>query len=327
MFVAISTGPSTHLDHLVPLCYVLDIPLIVTEKEHLELGRKFYPMVDLQYIPLSELSLDHIAKNYSTILTCGKFWALELKPLVKMLYNKEIRFVFSPHGKSDKEDLLDKPILQDIELTYDSIGNIRYWFYKKYKEHFDALTRSFFKSEKKTVLYAPTWETTATSTSFFESTGKIIDELSDSHHLLIKLHPLLEENNPASFHRIIGKYETKAKFILDFPPVYPILEKTDIYLGDFSSVGYDFLVYDRPMFFLKRGGRLQKCGEAYSGDISSCQKQLSEARKSLYAQAFASTQPDRIVALLSQGHGVNYSSASSASSSSTTARGSSTAES
>ncbi|MDN3506124.1 MAG: CDP-glycerol glycerophosphotransferase family protein [Simkaniaceae bacterium] len=322
MFVAISTGPSTHLDHLAPLCYLLEIPLIVTEKEHLTLGKKFYPMVNIQYISLSDLSLDHIAKHYDTILTCGKFWALELKPLMQMLYNKEIRFVFSPHGYSDKEELLNKPVAQDIDLRYEEMGNVRHWFYQKHKEHLDALAEGFFKTDKKTVLYAPTWETTATPTSFFESTSRIIEELKDSYHLLIKLHPLLEENDPASFHQILGKYETKATFILEFPPVYPLLEKTDIYLGDFSSVGYDFLVYDRPMFFLKSGGRLQKCGELYTGDIRGDQKKLSEVRRSTYQNAFA-----KVVALRLQSHGVNYSSASSASSSSTTARGSSTAES
>lgn len=327
MFVAISTGPSTHLDHLAPLCYLLEIPLVVTEREHLTLGKKFYPMVDFQYISLSELSLDHIAKHYDTILTCGKFWALELKPLMQMLFNKDIRFVFSPHGYSDKEELLGKPVAQDIDLRYDEMGNIRHWFYRKHKEHFDALAEDFFKTDKKTVLYAPTWETTATSTSFFESTGKIISELSQSYHLLIKLHPLLEENDPASFHRILGQYENTATFILDFPPVYPLLEKTDIYLGDFSSVGYDFLAYDRPMFFLKSGGKLQMCGAPYLGDISSNQKELSETRKSVYEEAFAQVEPEKIVAPLLRSHGVNYSSASSASSSRTTARGSSTAES
>ena len=312
MFVAISTGPFTHLDHLAPLCFLLEIPLIVTDECHRALGEKFYPMVDLQYIPLEDLTLEYIANHFDAILTCGKFWAMELIPLIEMLYGKKIRFIFSPHGNSDKEALLNRPVSQDIDLTYGKegipIGNIRYWFYKKHKAHFDDFAQDFFRSEKKTVLYAPTWETNATTTSFFESTGKIISTLSNSHNLLIKLHPLLEENDPAAFHRIIGMYEDQVQFILDFPPVYPLLDKTDIYLGDFSSIGYDFLTYDRPMFFLKSGGRLQKCGEPFQKAVDNTQKELSETRKKMYTDAFFACEPEKIKALLLQGLKNAYSS-------------------
>ena len=76
MFSAISTGPETHLDHLAPLCALLEIPLIVTQEMHFELTRRFYPMVEVRYIPLENLTLDFIAHHFSAIMTCGKFWAL-----------------------------------------------------------------------------------------------------------------------------------------------------------------------------------------------------------------------------------------------------------
>ncbi len=286
MIVAISSGPETHLDHLAPLCALWEIPLIVTNEDHFELGKKFYPMVDIRHVPLGELTLEFIALHYETIVTCGKFWAMELKPMLKLLYRKELRFVFVPHGFSDKEELLNMPVDQDIHLTYKNLGNLRYEFYHQYKTHFDQLAQEFFNTEKKAVLYAPTWETTATSTSFFESTGRIIDALAAKYNLLIKLHPLLEENDPARFHRIIGKYESKARFILNFPAVYPLLEKSTVYLGDFSSVGYDFLTYNRPMFFLKQGGKLCECGEPFMGSIESAQEHLSAIREKTYTAAF-----------------------------------------
>lgn len=285
MIVAISTGPETHLDHLAPLCALWEIPLIVTNENHFELGKKFYPMVDIRYVPFSELTLEAIA-YFDTIVTCGKFWAMELKPMLKLLYQKELRFVFVPHGFSDKEELLNMPVDQDIHLTYKELGNLRYEFYHQHKAHFDQLAAEFFDTEKKSILYAPTWETTATSTSFFESTGSIIDALATKYNLLIKLHPLLEDNDPARFHRIIGKYESKARFILNFPAVYPLLEKSAIYLGDFSSVGYDFLTYNRPMFFLKQGGRLCECGEPFKGSIESVQEHLSPIREKTYSATF-----------------------------------------
>ena len=307
--MAISTGPMTHLDHLAPLCCLLKIPLLVTDPEQAEKGKKFYPMIDLRYVPLSDLTLEYIATHCDTILTCGKFWAMELAPLLELFFGKKVRFIFSPHGHSDKEALLNQPVPQEIELVYQVspekkkafvIGNIRYWFYKKHKAHFDALAAPFFVERKKTVLYAPTWATKATPTSFFDHGAKILSTLSTSHHLLVKLHPLLEENNPAAFHQIIGKYEDQAQFILDFPPVYPLLEKTDVYLGDFSSIGYDFLLYDRPMFFLGEGGKLQKCGEPFTGDLNRMQTELSSLRKELYKEVFAECEPKKIKALLLQ---------------------------
>lgn len=300
MIAAISTGPETHLDHLAPLCALLEIPLIVTNEEHLEMGKKFYPMVDIRLIPFSNLTLEYIAIHFDTIVTCGKFWAMELKPLIQLFYEKEIRFIFAPHGNSDKEALLGKEVEQDIDLVYGpqmralktggnciEMGNLRRWFYQEHKDHFDRLAKEFFDSEKKTVLYAPTWSTKATPTSFFESTSQIIDALADEYNLLIKLHPLLEENDNARFHRILGKYEGRARFILNFPPVYPLLEKTSVYLGDFSSIGYDFLSYNRPMFFLKEGGKLSECGELFSGSIENSQEDLIPVRKKLYDHAFA----------------------------------------
>jgi len=300
---AINTGPSTHLDHLAPLCELLEIPLIVTELEHLELAKTFYPMIDTRYVSLAELSLEYMATQFDAIVECGKFWGVALKPVLKLLFNKDLRVIFSPHGQSDKESFIGETVAQDIDLAYGPLmlqektgknvvptGNVRLWFYEKHKAHFDSLAEtsvfSHFDPEKETILYAPTWSSKATGTSFFEETDRIVARYADNYNLLIKLHPLLEENHPAHFHRIVETHKEKALFLLDFPPVYPLLEKTDIYLGDYSSIGYDFLKYNRPLYFLKEGGRLQKCGELHEKNLSSKQINLSTMRKELYEQAF-----------------------------------------
>lgn len=283
---AISTGPVTHLDHLAPLCSLLDLPLIVVEKEHFDLGKNFYPMIDLQYVPLHELTLEYIARHFQGVIACGKFWALELKSAIQMLYQNELRVIFVPHGYSDKESFLGSPTPQDIALSYEDLGNLRHHFYEEHKEHFDCLAAPYFHTDKKSVLYAPTWESKACPTSFFSHIDDVISKLGKSHNLLIKLHPLLEENHPAHYHHVLGKYEKDATFIENFPPIYPLLEKTDIYLGDYSSIGYDFLHYDRPLFFLSEGGALQQCGEPFSGSLESAQQYLSAKRKSLYTEAF-----------------------------------------
>jgi teichoic acid glycerol-phosphate primase len=280
MKVAIHTGPDTHLDHLAPLCALLDLPLIVTELDHLQLLNTFYPMVRSIYISPADLTLERMANEFQTIFTCGKFWGLDLKASIQLFYNKNIRFVFVPHGNSDKEKLLEKPIHQEIELIYGpqmreaknsgkliEMGNLRYRFYLKYQDHFDPLAAPYFQTDKPTVLYAPTWESKATKTSFFDKIDQVIEALQD-YHLLIKLHPLLEENDPATYYRILGKFEKQVIFIEKFPPVYPLLKKTDFYLGDYSSVGYDFLTFNRPMYFLAEGETCKSVANSFKENLS-----------------------------------------------------------
>ncbi|HUD01103.1 MAG TPA: CDP-glycerol glycerophosphotransferase family protein, partial [Rhabdochlamydiaceae bacterium] len=64
-------------------------------------------------------------------------------------------------------------------------------------------------------------------------------------------------------HQLRGEYENKKGivFLSDFPCIYPILNASDGYLGDFSSIGYDFLAINKPLFFLdSHFGALYKCG-------------------------------------------------------------------
>lgn len=316
MYTAIHTGPDTHLDHLAVICEVMQMPLIVTEESHAILCHTFYPHVKVIERHLSELTFDYIAHNYAAIFECGKFWAMELQPVVKMLYNKTLRLIHCPHGNSDKESFLKDHVAQDLALIYGpqmrelysnrtgqfiEMGNLRAHYYEKHKSHLDQLaaTKVFnqLDRKKKTILYAPTWVSNATPSSFFSSAETIIQMLSKDFNLLIKLHPLLEENHPGHFWHFLGKFESApgVKIIQEFPAIYPLLAKTDIYLGDYSSIGYDFLYFDRPLFFLceEKQGPLQKCGKnillkELPNAINDRQKHVSYARKATYAQAFGS---------------------------------------
>lgn len=306
---AISTGPNTHLDHLVPICALMKIPLFVTEESQVELCQLFYPSIQVHYLSLSELQIGFFAE-FDAIFYCGKFWALELQPLIELLYKKSPRFIFCPHGNSDKEIELSQVVFQDIALLYGKqmrnlmkkgtvleMGNLRCAYYFHNRQHLDQLAEQqiFHRidAEKKTILYAPTWETKANPSSFFQSTEALISELAKEHNLLIKLHPLLSETHPGYYWYILEKYQehSSAFFIHDFPAIYPILQRTDLYIGDHSSIGYDFLFYDRPMFFLPTGQTafLHRCGEQYQLEKirgENRQEKLSKIRKRTYAYAF-----------------------------------------
>jgi CDP-glycerol glycerophosphotransferase (TagB/SpsB family) len=62
----------------------------------------------------------------------------------------------------------------------------------------------------------------------------------------VKPHPNTERKYKIELTR------TKVRLLEHFPPIYPLLDRTDAYIGDMSSIGYDFLAYERPLFFLTK---------------------------------------------------------------------------
>jgi len=288
--VAVLTGPDTYLDHLAPVSHFMEMPLLVTEEQTYESALRFYPFVNIVKKDLSELSIDFFCDNFDVIFESGKFWAAELKPLFSLFRKKEIRFVFCPHGNSDKGHSLKKHVPQDVSLFYGShmfdllqktgalsyidspvrTGNYRLLFYKKFKSFYDELSQKLIKNGlnpyKKTVLYAPTWQDGENPSSFFTATTLLIDRLKEKFNLIIKIHPFLEEFHPANTYKIVSAYENTegVLFLKNYPAIYSLLDLCDLYIGDYSSIGYDFLAFDKPLYFLpgSKGGisALHGCG-------------------------------------------------------------------
>lgn len=326
---AIITGPETHLDHLGVLSSLLQIPLFVTDEKTYILAKLYYPDLDVTLKGLDELTIGYLAENFDAIFETGKFWTAELKPFFELLFRKKMRFVFCPHGNSDKGHSLQNHVEQDISLVYGDhlsdllkrtnaaakikhfvrTGNYRYPYYLKHRTFFDALAKEKvfcrFKNKKPTILYAPTWQDRENPTSFFSATDALIEQLSSNFNLVIKLHPFLLEDHPASIFSVTSRYENHPSvlFLTDFPPIYPLLARCDLYLGDYSSIGYDFLKLNKPLYFLnpKKStslSPLQTCGleipaegggrldEFLMNTLEESQKKLSDQRQKIYFHAF-----------------------------------------
>lgn len=286
---AVNTGPDFHLlDHIAPLASHLEMPLLVTDERNRDLALRYYPQVSLHYMPDLEFQFASLAKEFDALFEC-KYWLPHLKGLFRDLYGKEMRLIFCPHGQSDKgfqAPLLAPYAQQDAVLLYGELqiqmlrelkiwpaissyavtGNYRQQFYQEHRAFYDAVAAMEVDLDrnKKTLLYAPTWRDADEATSFFECGAKVISELPADWNLILKLHPLLEQRDPALFYSIAALAEKKPNAFLveEFPPVYPILSLADVYLGDSSSVGYDFLSFEKPLYFLptKHIGRLHACG-------------------------------------------------------------------
>ncbi len=327
---ALNTGPDFHLlDHIAPLADLLQIPLITTEEKNFELAKLYYPKVETHLVPDLEHRLGDLAERFDVLFEC-KYWQPHLKALFKQLYRKEMRLVFCPHGQSDKgfkTPLLAPYVQQDAVLIYGDlliemlkklgawplsryalVGNYRLHFYRKYQPFYDRLAEtqifSRLKKNQRTLLYAPTWRDADRSTSFFDYGTAVLSELPADWNLIVKIHPLLEQRDPAQFYRIAASIDKtpNALLVSDFPPVYPILSRSDAYLGDFSSVGYDFLHFKRPLFFLPSSlpSKIRSCGYAADpGNLyASLDKPhplpLQKKQAELYRFAFPEIEPEKI---------------------------------
>jgi hypothetical protein len=327
--VAIITGPETYLDHLGVLSSILDIPLLVTEERTFRLAKQFYPDFEVTRCDLRDLTIEFLAENYDVIFQTGKFWAAELRPFMELLFRKKMRFVFCPHGNSDKGHSLQNHVEQDVSLVYGDhllnllqqtgaaqkirhivrTGNYRYPYYLRYRSFYDDLAENNvfarFKTKKPVLLYAPTWNDKENPTSFFSTTDALIEELSPSFNILIKLHPFLIEDHPAKVFQIMAHYENHPSTVIldNFPPIYPLLERCSLYLGDYSSIGYDFLVYDKPLYFLNpkktcSPSPLHSCGlelpdnlrgkwnPFFTETLEFNKKNYASHRKKIYSYAF-----------------------------------------
>jgi len=322
------------LDHLAVISSCLNIPFIVTEKSMYELTKKYYPFTDVFLVEEENFSLPLLCDNFDLILISCKCWTYELSIKFEALHKKKMRFCYCPHGNSDKgalrpsEDLLFD---QDLSFVYGDhmldvlgqrgvlstlqgtirTGNYRYRYYLEHQKFYDELAEKeifrLFEKKQTTILYAPTFQDKELSSSFFEALPLLLKDLPKELNILVKLHPYLERDDPARVYHLIGKYEQEknVRFLLQYPLVYPILSKVDAYLGDFSSVGYDFLAFNKPLFFfntkqrdalLDPGLHLFSCGtvldlnknlfEQILSAIKSEDGTLSEKRKKMYDYTF-----------------------------------------
>ncbi len=311
---AIHTGASTYLDHLGVLAILLDLPLIATDPQVFQDAKRFYPELRAVYMDPSELSLPFLAQNFDVIVSSGHYWAVELIPLLKLFCQKEMRVIYCPHGNSDKGWSRTKPLLKDLSFVYgpqmlsclDDLsgyivtGNYRYPYYLQRKAFYDQLLEQELNGKldpsRKTLLYAPTWNDPENPTTFFTACEKLLADVGPRFNVIVKLHPFLIDDHPIEIERMMHQFKDSV-FLLNFPPIYPILDLCDAYVGDFSSIGYDFLIFDKPLFFLTENrGMLSETGLILPSHAigqfieDNWDRDFHRARRKIYDYAFGEGQ-------------------------------------
>ena len=312
-----------YIDHLAPLCDILDIPLIVTEEEIESTIRAFYPSVKVFYTN-SINAPKAIISNFDFLFVCTpKPLFDEVFFLMQCLLRKSVRTIWCPHGNSDKGhsvacmEALDKEELSLVYgekmldflkeknsfsclKSYVKTGNYRKAYYSENKAFYDQKVNSYvlnhLPSHKKNILYAPTWKDSERSSSFEKALPLLIENLPEEFNLVVKPHPNLLLDQEAE--QLIKSYQDRkgVLFLNEFPSIYPLLDKMDIYIGDMSSIGYDFLSFKRPMFFLNEQKRkvdnglyLYRCGiEVHPENYKDIYRVINESK----GLSFENTQKD-----------------------------------
>lgn len=286
-----------YLDHLAPLCHLLKIPLIVTEPKIYDLCKSFYPKTKTLLFDEQEIG-EKLVLQFELIICCTPRALFdEAFYFAQFNLQKKVHTLWCPHGNSDKgwhapymESLKEESGLliygKQMEhflhakhvlpsLPHMFVGNYRFEFYQSHQAFYDHLTNkliSLLKSCDKILLYAPTWRDYENSCSLSSIWEILISKLPENWTLIIKPHPNLFKQSPELINTIERIISNKNSILLinHFPSIYPLLKCIDAYIGDMSSIGYDFLAFNRPMFFLNEQKRdpkkdpglfLAQCGQ------------------------------------------------------------------
>jgi hypothetical protein len=268
----------------------MEWPLFISEPSIADAARHYYP--DLTVLESSVLPK----------------WVVTCEP--QILFQRRVpqfkgKTLWLPHGNSDKGwkipifDALgtDEPLLiygQQMrqrcqERPHAIIGNFRKQYYEMHRPFYRQLTRAELPIDDiAPVLYAPTWVDPEGNGTFWSDVKSVLQTIPTQTTLWIRPHPNMVKTDEHRLLALTGPL--KARLLPEFPPVYPVLEYATAYIGDMSSVGYDFLAFDRPLFFPRQAA------------LPLHQAITSIERKALYAEAFAEvsvhTMRDRICALV-----------------------------
>lgn len=280
---------SHYLDHLAPFCASVGWPLIVCEPRIAALARRYYPGLQTVETDLRDLVLPRY------LISCEPSAFLQAAfPRMR----ETTKTLWLPHGNSDKG--WKKPFFEALQegetaLVYGQkmvdfierknrkprlirVGNFRWRYFLKNELFYRGIAQEEIGPFRHpTYLYAPTWEDLEDNGSFWGSFPRLTEALPQEADLLVKLHPNTQRRYGAEIEILIGRYAHKKnlRFLPEFPPIYALLSLCSAYIGDMSSIGYDFLRFDKPMFFLPSqsphaasspSGYLYRCGAQVSLD-------------------------------------------------------------
>lgn len=278
------------VDHLAPLCNLLDMPLIIESpqiKSHVD---QYYPNVTCHLLDPIDLSLAFLEENFDILFTSLYYAATSLQDRL----SRNLLFIFCPHGNSDKSMDIFLPqshtLIYGPQMASRMPPHLQTLLIGNYRRHYFETNQKPFSKTKTRILFAPSWETP--DFSLYE---KLITSCPSDFELIVKPHAITEKRHFAHATSLAEKYPEN--FLIEMPAIYPLLASCDYYVGDRSSIGYDFLAFNRPLFFLTNESHpLHSIGNTIQGDlfntIRAHQDTQLSARQKLYNEVFAPVNPE-----------------------------------
>lgn len=284
-----------YLDHLAPLCALQNLPLFLCDPDIALLAKRYYPGLEVIESPITALP------PLEKIVSCTP------RPLLQAsLFYPVRQTTWLPHGHSDKTPCFEVLKEETAALVYgeqmknwvraanpllpiETVGNFRLNYFLKHHSFYTPLLPP---KTGPTFLYAPTWDDYEKSNTFWNCFPILVDHLPTEASLWVKLHPNTYRQFPDKVEIFKGRYGRKnVVWIEDFPPIYPLLSCVDAYIGDTSSIGYDFLAYDKPLVFLNNTPtRLSRVGLHVKPEnafrVLAEPDTRSHLRKALYRKTF-----------------------------------------
>ena len=267
-----------HLDHIAPYCSLFQIPLFVTAKILFDAAAAAYPELDVTLISEDKVTFLIIESFDILITTLPRQLIDQIFFMDTLTTGKKITTYWLPHGSSDKQnmsalfmeehlliygDKMLKMLPLSVNKNVTRIGNFRYEYYQKHKDFYNSYMKKSFPDlfKRENILYAPSWE----SDSIIVWVETLIQKKPADVNLFIKLHPNTYQLPIGDV--LMEKYNNYPQiyFIKDFFPIYPLISHIGKLYTDISSIGYDFLTFNRPILFTsKEESPLHKCGTEVS---------------------------------------------------------------
>ena len=281
-------GHFGHIDHLAPFCSLYKIPLFLTSKELYKIAKEQYKDIDLILCHPNEVSKEILSNYEYLVSTLPRQLINPIFLFDEMMMNKRLQSYFLPHGSSDKDNMA-KLLQEDKIFVYGDrmmqllpkkvykktikTGNFRLKYYNLHKEFYTNLVKSYFpKIEKgENILFAPSWDNDEVQ----KWTTALIKHKPENVTLYIKLHPNTSKEGIGMSLPVAFSDQKGVIFIHDYYPIYSIMPFMQSLFMDISSIGYDFLEFNKPLFFtVKNDQLLNKCGLHI--DINNPYKDLSK---------------------------------------------------
>jgi hypothetical protein len=110
-----------------------------------------------------------------------------------------------------------------------------------------------FNNNKKTIIYCPTWRKgNISSIEHFLKKPAVIEQILADYNLIVKPHPNIFNPRRKLYnqHIVDNLRKRNGIILLRSGNVMPWFQQSDLYIGDISASGYEWLYFDRPMIFL-----------------------------------------------------------------------------